>query len=898
MPGNVGELQRSEQQFIVFEDFEKLNTQSLRQALPETELAFLENLQPIAGNNLVTVPGPGVSITSIAENFTSFFYASINGIDYIIGFTSAGAGYAVNIATGVFNNFAPDGTFSAAPDVTTWQASRVLIADVTSGYSTFDGTLFIAQGGVSPVIVITNGGSGYGTPPSVTISGGNGTGATATSTVSGGSVIGVTLTNPGIGYKAADVLTVTFGTSAGSGATGHVTMSGFSVGSVTINNPGDFALPAPGTYALTITGGGGSGASYNAVVSSGGSFNFVSSVNFVAGGTGYTSSPSVTLSGVSGGADRAPVFTATLGTENVATIVLDTGGSGYGAPPNVTISGGLGAGGVAATAHSTISGGAVNALILDTVGSGYVSTPVVILGTGANAAATAKLWPFIPKPATLAVFQGRVWLGGGATPQLLQWTGTAGFDDFNPANASASLIISDTDLVHAITALRNYNNYLFIMGDQSVKQIGNISLNNAGNVTLFTILTLSSDQGTIYPRSCVSFNRVFLFVNSNGVYAVVGATVQKISDDLDGIFKLIDFTQSPNASVADINNIHNVVFLVRYQDPLALTRSVMLAFSGKKWFILSQGNGIACIANTANLKSGMATLYGSSGTDVTRLLADPTVAVKFQAQSSLTTHGNPIQRKRAIRAGFSALSPQATASTWTPSAALNVDGAGFQGFSVRQETLAITTGGSRLRVSFVAGVSAGTTTLHCSIAKCNSATPPNVDAPPIELLFGGQKGFVLGPSQSITSDFVNLATTAGDNLMVIMDVDGVTSNLRSNVAVSNAEAWTKTATQSYNQQNVAGFTAVPSTVYAVTEIDASVPTVNSVAMSIDTENGSQNYTMSLPSGFQSIGGAVDANGAKIGGSGKYLGMTITGTLPAGFTLTNMLLEYQEEALWR
>ena len=160
----------------------------------------------------------------------------------------------------------------------------------------------------------------------------------------------------------------------------------------------------------------------------------------------------------------------------------------------------------------------------------------------------------------------RVWLGGG---RLLQWTGTEGFDDFDAANASGSLDISDADLVHAITALRSYNNYLFIMGDQSVKQIGNLSLNSAGNVTLFTILTLSSDQGTIYPRSCGSFNRVFFFCNSNGVYAVLGSSVQKISDDLDGIFKLIDFTLEPQACIADINNIHHIAWLVRYNDPVA-----------------------------------------------------------------------------------------------------------------------------------------------------------------------------------------------------------------------------------------------------------------------------------------------------------------------------------------
>ena len=53
--------QRSQTKFIVFENFEKMNTQSVRQGLSEKELAWLENLQPISGNNLTTVPAPALA---------------------------------------------------------------------------------------------------------------------------------------------------------------------------------------------------------------------------------------------------------------------------------------------------------------------------------------------------------------------------------------------------------------------------------------------------------------------------------------------------------------------------------------------------------------------------------------------------------------------------------------------------------------------------------------------------------------------------------------------------------------------------------------------------------------------------------------------------------------------
>jgi hypothetical protein len=742
--------QRDQTKFIVFENFEKMNTQAIRQSLSEKELAWLENLQPIAPNNMTTVPAPGNSVGTVGATSYSEFYASIGGTDYLIIFTTDGAGWSYNLTLATVGQWAPPGTFSN-PDVTTREASRLLINDPTAGYSTWDGTLFVHQGGVSPNITVTNGGSGYGSPPTVTISGGSGTGATAVAVVNNGTITAINLTNPGRGYQATDVLTVTIGTSPGSGAAGHVTMTGFSVASLSLVSGGS-ALISGGTFPLAFTGGGGTGAAGFAVFNLSGN---VAAVALTTPGSGYTSAPAVTVSGVS--FQTNPIIVANLGTESVATIVRDAGGTLYTAPPAVTItpSNGLGSG---AAATATESGGSVTALALNasavttlfiavqgvstsppgtyslafsggggtgaagtvTIGSytnnvgttsvgvistiltsggsnyttaptvsmtgatftssptiqafiasqgaGYTLTPAVIIGSGTGAAAIAHVWPYVPAGNTLAVFQGRVWLNGLNTVSgefnLLQWTGTGatygnvGYDDFLEADASGSLILSDADLVHAITALRSYNNYLFIMGDQAVKQIGNISLNAAGTVTLFTILTLSSDQGTIYPKSCISYNRVFMFANQNGIYGVFGSSVQKLSSDMDGIWRLVNFSQSPQGAVVDINAIHNAVFLIRYVDPLSSTRSILLTFDGKRWFVTSQGNSVACITTSASLATGAITLYSSSGTDVTPLFAIPNAPINWKIQSALTHHGNAVQGKKVVRAGFSGSSAQ------------------------------------------------------------------------------------------------------------------------------------------------------------------------------------------------------------------------------------------------
>ena len=80
----------------------------------------------------------------------------------------------------------------------------------------------IMQGGVFSVAV-TNGGSGFTSPPKVTFSGGGGTGAAAAAVISHGKVIGVTITNPGTGFITAPTITFSGGNGRGAAATATLT---------------------------------------------------------------------------------------------------------------------------------------------------------------------------------------------------------------------------------------------------------------------------------------------------------------------------------------------------------------------------------------------------------------------------------------------------------------------------------------------------------------------------------------------------------------------------------------------------------------------------------------------------------------------------------------------------
>lgn len=475
-------MQKGASEFLVFQDFEGMNTQSGREGLSKKQLAWLENLQPYAPNWLLAVPAPSAALAMLTgETVLKLFYATFASVDWIIAFCQSGAAYGVNIASGNATKFAAAGTFSAVPDCTQFASSRLLIFDPAAGYCTWNGSVFVQQGGVSPQFTVTAGGSGYTAGATVTITGGTGTGAAAAATVVAGVVTAINLTASGSGYLAGDTLTVT--------------------------------------------------------------------------------------------------LTANFG--------------------------------------------------------------------GSGATATGHVWPFVsPAPTTGCVAFGRVWMASGRTIIL---TGTGGFDDFGAATASVTTTVNDADLVHAITALRFLNNYVYIIGDNSVKSVGSISV--SGTTTSFTIVTLTSDQGTTFQQTIISFNRLILFANTVGVYAVFGASVEKISDPMDGVFRLVDFTQPLSAAVNDINNVHTFLLQVRYKDPLEGPRTLLLSYSGRKWFVTSQGDGLLAIVTA--IVNGTTETFGSSGADVTQLLQDTTSPVEWQIITALVDEGDPLFTKRSIRAGCS-----------------------------------------------------------------------------------------------------------------------------------------------------------------------------------------------------------------------------------------------------
>ena len=190
-----------------------------------------------------------------------------------------------------------------------------------------------------------------------------------------GAVTAIDISNAGSGYDAASPPNITISGGGGSGATSTVTVNG-SVSEITVNNGGSGYTSSP---LVSIAGGGGSGAAATAIITKG----VVSRVLINDGGTGYTSQPTITI--VGGGGSGATGTASVRGP--IKTVSITNGGASYTSNPTVTLSSGSGA-----VAQAIVQNGRIISIAIISAGSGYTTAPeITIQGDGFGAVARATI---------------------------------------------------------------------------------------------------------------------------------------------------------------------------------------------------------------------------------------------------------------------------------------------------------------------------------------------------------------------------------------------------------------------------------------------------------------------------------------------------------------------------
>ena len=551
--------------YQVIKRFTGVNTKANRTAIDESEFSWLENAMPV-GNANMRITGQRTIVTDSLGNNVSFtanvtYLNSLNlGLkDYVVAFNDVGGAEAFNLQDKTKVTIASAGTFTpGGVQISQWKNERMLIIDSAKGYSTWDGNSVVSVGSIGGMVVVS-GGTGYNVAPTITISApddANGVQAQAEAAVTGNTVTSVTITNAGTGYRKAPTVTL----AGGSGSDANI-ISGiitFATGTVT--------------------------------------------VNLQNGGSGFTSTPSVNITG--DGTNAAA--TAVVIGNTISTIVMTNPGSGY-TYANVSISG----------------GGGANAVVTATVNN----TPNVDVQS----------------------FSGRVWIAQGRT---VFYSAAGTYNDFTSVSAG-NLTITDSTLHGIITKLLSANNFLYVFGDDSINVFSDVLVNSSG-VTLFTNTNISASVGSKRPEAIFPYFRSVLFMNDYGIYALVGSTTTKISDALDGVFPNIDFTNPVYAGQVLLNNILCAAFNFKYYDATFTQsyRYVQAVFFDKRWFFTSQGNNLNYI--TSAPVGGLINLYGVESNNLYQLYKDGLSAVPSIIQTALMPMNDPIRDKQALKFGVEA----------------------------------------------------------------------------------------------------------------------------------------------------------------------------------------------------------------------------------------------------
>lgn len=170
----------------------------------------------------------------------------------------------------------------------------------------------------------------------------------------------LTVTNSGSGYAAVPLVTIAPPVS-GTTATANAIMGV----NVEINAVGDNYTN--GTFNLSFTGGGGTGAAGTVTITSGA----VASINITNSGTGYTTPPTVAIVGATTTGTAASFYVSLI----VKELLITNVGTNYTAAPLVTIAAPTGVG-TQTTALATSSLGAIDTITLDRLYDDVVSTEI------------------------------------------------------------------------------------------------------------------------------------------------------------------------------------------------------------------------------------------------------------------------------------------------------------------------------------------------------------------------------------------------------------------------------------------------------------------------------------------------------------------------------------------
>jgi hypothetical protein len=243
-------------------------------------------------------------------------------------------------------------------------------------------------------------------------------------------------------------------------------------------------------------------------------------------------------------------------------------------------------------------------------------------------------------------YQSRVWVDNGATGFL---SAPANGASFSGATGGGAFPSTDSFLRIKYTALRQSSGFLYLFGDSSINVISNVQTSGSPIATTFNNQNVDAQVGTPWPDSVEAFSKGLTFGNPVGIHVLYGGSTERVSEQLDGIFRTANFAAPvPSSAVATIFGINCYCTLVRMTDLFGNVRNIMCCWTGKKWFLASQDKDLTFIG-TQEINSQLFA-WGTDGASLFQLFQVPSTTLKKIIQTKLWGGDGYLIIKQALRA--------------------------------------------------------------------------------------------------------------------------------------------------------------------------------------------------------------------------------------------------------
>jgi hypothetical protein len=267
----------------------------------------------------------------------------------------------------------------------------------------------------------------------------------------------------------------------------------------------------------------------------------------------------------------------------------------------------------------------------------------------------------------IAVAFGRVWIAQG---RLITFSGANDFSaaSYTVANGAGSLALTDPTLRNTVTRLKAQNGYLYVISATGINAISDVYVPSGASppTPLFTNLNIQAIIGTDQPGSVFAMNQALVFANRFGAWYLYGTNANKISTDIDGTWKYLDFSQVISGGQVVVNNILCTAFLVkRLSDPIFGSNQVLAMYHDEKWWFANFG---ALQFVTSGIVNNTPALFGFIGNFLYQLFATTTSAPATVLMTALWPMEDELADKQIIRTGF-----EVTISSFTGTFGMTVD---------------------------------------------------------------------------------------------------------------------------------------------------------------------------------------------------------------------------------